>query len=271
MKVSARHWRTSVALVAVVVALLVPATTAFASSNPNPGVLPPQSHPFGLTYSEWSARWWQWDLSIPVHNPPFSMNVNHPLVDLTGAKCGVGQSGKVFFLGGADFQIGTPTQDMVVRNCIVPHGKALFFPPLNIECSVLEASVLPPNTNGCGNPGPTVDQLRSVIAQVMDQATNLAADVDGRAIPIGSATSSPFRVQSPVFSFTLPSDDLLSFIEPGPPPSGKFQPGTYTPMVGDGFYVMLAPLSAGQHTVHFHGEIPAFGFKLDVTYHLTVQ
>ena len=34
---------------------------------------------------------------------------------------------------------------------------------------------------------------------------------------------------------------------------------------------MLAPLPAGEHTVHFHGAIPAFDFVLDVTYHLTVR
>ena len=26
----------------------------------NPGILPPNSHAFGASYSEWSARWWQW-------------------------------------------------------------------------------------------------------------------------------------------------------------------------------------------------------------------
>jgi hypothetical protein len=75
---------------------------------------------------------------------------------------------------------------------------------------------------------------------------------------------------SPPFSFTLPADNVLNFTgEVGPPPSGKFQPGTYFPMVGDGYYVMLAPLSSGMHTVQFSGE--SDGFMLTVTYHLTVQ
>ena len=25
----------------------------------NPGVLAPQSHPYGLSYADWSVRWWQ--------------------------------------------------------------------------------------------------------------------------------------------------------------------------------------------------------------------
>lgn len=42
-------------------------------------------------------------------------------------------------------------------------------------------------------------------------------------------------------------------------------PGWYGPAVSDGYYLMLAPLSAGQHTIHF-----AVADFLDVTYHVTV-
>ena len=47
-------------------------------------------------------------------------------------------------------------------------------------------------------------------------------------------------------------------------------PGT---SVSDGYFVMLAPLSAGQHTIHFKGSEGAAPntFTLDITYHLTVQ
>src|SRR5947209_6336709 len=37
----------------------------------NPGVVhPPCSKPYGLTYGEWSAKWWQWVYSIPVGTNP---------------------------------------------------------------------------------------------------------------------------------------------------------------------------------------------------------
>jgi hypothetical protein len=39
--------------------------------------------------------------------------------------------------------------------------------------------------------------------------------------------------------------------------------------VGDGFYVMVAPLSTGSHAIHFHGT--ENGFTQDVTYNITVQ
>lgn len=263
MHIGMKYWRASMALVVVFLALALPTTTAFAKSNPNPGVLPPQSHPFGHTYSEWSARWWQFTLSIPVHTPAGALN--NPFVsDSPGSLCGVGQSGKVFFLGGAIFQNGAQTTTQITRNgCTVPHGKALFFPLLNGECSFLEGPA-----NGCS--GTTVEDLRNDLAPVFDQAVNLSATVDGRAITIGSATSSPFRVKSPPFAFTLPADNVLTFIgEVGPGPGGTFPPGTFSPMVGDGFYVMLAPLSSGEHTVQFSGQTG--GFMLTVTYNLSVQ
>jgi hypothetical protein len=98
---------------------------------------------------------------------------------------------------------------------------------------------------------------------------NLSASVDDRAITIGSATSSPFRVQSPPFTFTLPADNILTFSGEVGPGGGPFPPGTFFPMVGDGFYVMLAPLSSGKHTIQFSGQ--SGGFMLTVIYNLTVQ
>ena len=34
--------------------------------NPNPGIAPPNSRPFGLTYGEWAAKWWQAALATPI-------------------------------------------------------------------------------------------------------------------------------------------------------------------------------------------------------------
>jgi hypothetical protein len=44
--------------------------------------------------------------------------------------------------------------------------------------------------------------------------------------------------------------------------------GVYSPSVDDGYYVLLKPLSVGNHTLHIHAE--STGFTLDVTYDLTV-
>ena len=43
--------------------------------------------------------------------------------------------------------------------------------------------------------------------------------------------------------------------------------------VAAGYWIMLAPLPVGEHTIHFTASVdnPLFGqFEVDVTYHLTV-
>ncbi len=258
MNSNTKNRRSIVAVIRIFLMLLLAAPLAQAA---DPSVLSPDTKHFGMTYGEWSAAWWQWALSIPVHSPPFSSKINHPLVDLTGTQCDVGQSGKVWFLGGAFFQAGTPATSTIVRNdCNVPSSKALFFPILNIECSLLEGPAF-----GCADTEEGLREVVKFVIDLVDPARDLAADVDGVTIQI----SSSYRVGSatkPAFCFTLPPDDILSFIGEGP-----FSPGTYCPAVDDGYYVMLGPLSKGRHTVHFHGEIPDFSFTLDVTYNLLVE
>jgi hypothetical protein len=227
------------ALLFSVLILPLVSTAAVQAGNPNPGVLPVDAHPFGHTYGEWAASWWQYVFSIPVPT--------NPLFDETGANCGVGQSGHVFFLVGVFNTSGAAT-----RNCTVPTGKAIFFPVLNFECENFFPPISPPLT---------IDGLRALCKSFMDGATNLRAEIDGA--PIRDLAS--YRGQSPVFSVTLPENNIPQFL-------GNVAPaGTYSPIVDDGVYLMLHPLSKGLHTIHFHGELPAFGgFTLDITYHLTV-
>jgi len=179
------------------------------------------------TYADWAAAWWQWALSIPT--------TAHPLLDT--APCGTGQSGPVFFLGGS---FGDST---VTRACTVPSGKALFFPILNTVFSPIIGD------------SPLINGLREASAEVMDSATDMQVDLDGKSL----MSLQPFREQSPAFDFTLPADNLFGAAA-----------GTYSLAVDDGFYVMLTPLAPGNYTLHFHGTLTAFAFTLDVTYNLTV-
>ena len=57
-----------------------------------PGVFPLNSKPYGLAYSDWAGKWWQWAISIPS-------NIN-PLTDNTGTHCAERQQGPVWFLPG---------------------------------------------------------------------------------------------------------------------------------------------------------------------------
>jgi hypothetical protein len=236
IKSNKQHWR-SFALVIVAILGLTASETmtlAQAQGNPNPGVLPINSHPFGHTYGEWSAKWWQWALSAHA--------ATSPLLDTTGANCAEGQSGKVWYLAGTG-------GGAVTRNCTVPHGKAIFFPIVNV---VAGSGVFDCEPTVPGVPC-DLSALRAVAASIMDNPMLLQAELDGRPL----RNLSGYRVQSPVFSLTYPPDSIFGF------------GGTFTPQVADGYWIMLAPLSSGTHTLHFRGILNG-GFDSDATYFLTI-
>jgi hypothetical protein len=255
--------RTSLALSLIAaLALAVPVQRARADSNPNPGVLPPGSTPYGLTYAQWSARWMQWAYSIP--------GPVNPMLDTTGAQCAQGQSGKVWFLAGVLGASGA-----VTRSCTVPSGKALFFPVVNNWCDTVPPGPVPP------------DACRvTYVIPFMQGIADQEADVDGVQIqglqtsgcpqvsPSGDAfvqAQPSYCVGSPAFTFTLPDNNFYAYLLAGNPdicPAGQpcAPPGTYVSVTA-GIYLMLAPLSVGTHTIHFHAySAPG----MDVTYKLTV-
>lgn len=171
----------------------------------------------------------------------------HPLFDK--GDCGTEQTGQVFFLGGKFCATGDTTCNASIANrqCKVPRGKNLFFPIVNSENS-------PP-------PPDTINNFRTGVQGVIDGTTKLEVDLDGNSLK----DLRPFRIQSSVFIFTLPDDNIFTA-------SGQTEPaGSYFPAVDDGVYVMLKPLAPGSHLLHFTGSFPAFNFSFDITYHLKVS
>ena len=218
------------------------------SLNPNPRVLPPGSTPNDLSYGAWSDAWWTWALSIPADT--------NPILDPTGANGALGQSGPVWFLAGVGFGIG-PT---VERSLTVPPGKMLFFPLVNYVWV---------NTPQYGDPPWSPEQeafARGFIGAGIDSAQDLTCQVDGKEITDLMA----YRCKTPIGGaemVTMPDGNLFGIAA-----------GTYGPMVTDGYYLMLTPLTPGEHTIHFTGGLAGSGppynippsATMDVTYHLTV-
>jgi hypothetical protein len=152
-------------------------------NNPNNSlpiaVFPADFKPYSLTYSEWTAKWWQWGYSIPK-------DIN-PAYDDTGKNCAQQQNGPVWFLAGT-------YGHAVNRKCDIPAGKAILFPILNSECSFAEFPKLK-----------TLSELRTCAKTIQDQVSSLKASVDGRLIP----SLQGYRIQSPPFNFTLPRNNIL--------------------------------------------------------------
>jgi hypothetical protein len=222
--------------VTVLTATLLPLPASAQPQNSNPGVLLPNSAPQGKTYGEWSAKWFKWAFEPSP--------ANSPVLDTTGANCAVGQSDHVWFLAGTFFP---PGPSVVVRSCTIPAGQMLFFPIGNGFCA------------GDGFPNGFADE-RVCATQIASGLSGFSAEVDGVAINNLQADllNNFYRALSPEFDLVLGADNIF-----GAPA------GTYSPGAGDGVYLMLAPLSPGQHTIHFHADITAGG-QVDATYHLTV-
>ncbi len=185
---------------------------------------------------ELAARWWQWVLEIPA--------AENPLLDTTGEFAGVDQSGPVWFLA------GTWGGGPATRTFSVPAGKPLFFPIVNYFASgYLHA----PRLGMDFPPGPSAYE-RALCKEFIDTVTYLACEVDGVAIEITEQN----REQSVPFALYLPAGNLF-----------QEAPTWSAPGVDDGYYVLLAPLPAGAHTIHFAAAGP--GFSLDVTDYITVE
>jgi hypothetical protein len=116
-----------------------------------------------------------------------------------------------------------------------------------------------------------VQGLRDVIDPWFDAATGLTATVDGTPIS-GLTADGVYRTKSPVFSYTYPTGSIFCHFSLCGPGLYSAAGGTVTPVVGDGIYLMLNPLSPGQHVLNFTGTLPpsAGGLSLDVTYNITV-
>jgi hypothetical protein len=230
-------------LIATCVMLATPVFGSNDNNNPNPGVHPSNSKPYGYSYGDWSAKWWQWLLSIP--------SATNPNTDTTGADCSQGQSGQVWFLAGT---FGAPAQ----RMCTVPTGKSLLIPILNAVFGAGVGDCLTPQPY---NPGPCdVPSLRAGAAAWMDGPQTLELRVDG----VSLSDLKQYRAQSPVFVYTLPQGNILNFLGL-PDPAG-----TYGPAVSDGYWVMLTPLTPGSHSIYAKGTTN-FGFTAEITYQVFVQ
>jgi hypothetical protein len=159
-----------------------------------------------------------------------------------GAPCTSGQSGHVWFLYGGP----------AIVNCTVPNGTALYFPIIDAECSNLDPAPYH---------GETPAERGSCAKAWIDNATDLSATIDG--VPVRNLAL--YRVQSGDFQFFVPRDNILGITGPAMGLSSD-----------DGYYLMLAPRSTGNHTIRIHAvqhdpsDPSQVAFIIDTTINLTV-
>jgi hypothetical protein len=205
----------------------------------------------GKTIGEWSAEWWQWAFAIPTTTNP-----------QLGGDCAQGQQGPVWFLAGV-WMGGTEGHPAKAdRSCNVPRGKYIFFPIANSFW-----------LNSAQDDPHTETEYRKFANDELPPSIGgeLEATLDGNPIIFNPETPI-IRSQSPVFTASFPPVNVIttSFRVPASDLTGY-------PIVSDGFWVILPPLSPGDHngedpgdhTLHFRAG-PTDDLKQDVTYYLTV-
>ena len=226
------------------------------ATRANPGVLPPQSNAYGASYGEWVAKWWQFMAPIPAEVSPG--------YDLTGEYAASGQSGHVWFLADCPPWLLGP-EDTITRTCDIPTGTALFFPVCMLPWVTIPGLDFPiqdPPIDAVEWTLENLDWIRESMASLMGGVSEMSCEIDGRAV----RDLEGYYVQSPLFG--MYGEDI------------GFPPGYFPACLGDGVYLMLAPLSVGPHTIHFRvvqwlpwftPETPeGFTRYVDITYNLTV-
>ncbi|HAX80181.1 MAG TPA: hypothetical protein DCY88_31175 [Cyanobacteria bacterium UBA11372] len=263
------------------------AVQAVSVANTSPGstvvggveVLAPDALVAGKTQGKWGDLWWQYILSIPKDDNPAS--------DITGEKASIGQSGPVFFLA------GLIPNGPVERTITVPADKYIFFPLINQAVDNTSIANDPNDPNFFGNlPVDSDDSmppvfpddcffinpnnppsLRSCTASIIDGTSDLFATINGLDLEAEGINLFEYRQQSPeAYSYTVPIDNVVGFADPlflnNPGQSNKLQfPATIGPTVSDGFWLMLAPLPPGKHTLNFGGT--GLFTAQNVTYNIT--
>ena len=191
--------------------------------NENPGIMPPDSRIGGKTYGEWNQEWWQWALSMPVDN--------HPLYDT--ADSSEGQTGKMVFLGSSFESELAPSGETITevdREISISPGTKIFIPLFNVEVSTIEGY------------GGTEMEMQEQAESFLDLVGSMTVLIDGVPVENPEQYESP----SPLFEIgPLPENNVLQDIGVDAPA------GSTGDAAANGYYLMLPPLSVGEHTIEY--------------------
>ena len=173
----------------------------------------------GLSYGQWTVKWWQWALSI-------AKDIN-PVFDKTGIYAGQAQpkAKDVWFLAGiwADHE---GEKIFPTRKCEVTRTKSLLIPILNCEADPIEY--------------PDINRDQDILDHVsgqMDKVVKKECYVNEELIPPQKVSSDPT-----IFELDLHPD------------FDRFQEGQRTKASADGYWVFLKPLPRGKYNIRFEGS-----------------
>ncbi|MEZ4399158.1 MAG: hypothetical protein R3B06_04020 [Kofleriaceae bacterium] len=197
-------------------------------------------------YQQLGKGWLRWMVAIPA--------ATNPVLDQTGAACGIGQAGPVWYLAGT-------FGGSVTRSCDVPFGKLLYFPLVNAFSTVPPFAVTPETDEAYWTAQVTPYLLGTrtdtCALRLRLDGREILADTAARDLALWTAVLDPFPV-------VLAEAGIYGDFPGGVWPLGYF----------GGHYALFAPLTRGDHTLEFGGARCDAGtpfFEVSATYHLHVQ
>jgi hypothetical protein len=143
-------------------------------------VFAPDSEPYGVSFPEWTVKWWRWFFSLPKEK--------NPVVDKVGTYSELLQDNpNVWFLAGT-------FDGFAERECNVPFGKSILMPVINYECSFADEPLIT-----------TDKELESKCKSEIDDIEQLTVMID----ELSFSNFSRYRVCSPIFPIELQEDNIL--------------------------------------------------------------
>jgi hypothetical protein len=140
------------------------------------------SNPYSISYGDWIATWWQWNIGIPP--------AQHPRDHFSPQTCTTDQAGPVWFLP----DILSGKED---RSCTMPSGKAILVPLLTGFCD-------DDNTD----PAVKTDEGLRKCAMAGNEYGILSAKLDG----VDLQNLDQYRMQSNFFNLTVPKDNFCNCV-----------------------------------------------------------
>ena len=143
-----------------------------------------------------------------------------PVRDLTGDACHINQRGKVWYLaGGYD-------KARIQRKCQIPEGKHVFFPIIN--------RVYWPDKGT----QPSCDEVKKHAMLPHTERLELWVKINEQRLP-------------DIKHYRFSSAECFNLTQEVP---AEYRAPDIYPAASDGYWVMLAPLPVGKHTLTFHAE-----------------
>lgn len=149
-------------------------------------LFPIESKPYGFSYGQWIAKWWQWLLSIPLST--------NPAFDETGVYANINQSDRNVLFLCQTFSDGRAATGLSwTRKICLKKGSSLLLPFIN-WISVLQVD------------GNTIEEIEFIARKKMDAISALEIKIDDVTFKTGLEQ---YRAKSPLFAAVLPNNNIL--------------------------------------------------------------